>query len=67
MNIQAEEFWSNATAEQRAHVLMNCGWRNHDGRPSPIARRADKRTWDDLSPAMQNILTDRVRRGDCGI
>lgn len=66
-NNPAQEYWDNAPADSRIQVLMNCGWRTNAGKPSPIARNALHKRWDDLTPAMQNVLTDRVRQGTAGI
>ena len=66
-NNPAQEYWDNAPAENRIHLLMNCGWRTHRGAPSPIARKAQRQCWDNLTPAMQRILTTRVQQGDAGI
>ena len=61
MNIQTA--WMNATAEQRKWWMMTCGWRTAKNTPSCIAKAASVRTWEQLSPAIQNVLSRWAQEG----
>ncbi len=65
MNI--ETYWLNATSEQRLWVLRNCDFRTNRGTPSRTAISANYKAWDNLSPAIQNVLTRKAREGVLGV
>lgn len=62
-----QTFWLNADYDQRLAVLRDCDWRTQRGTPSRTAKVAARKVWEDLSPAMQNVLTRKAREGVLGI
>ena len=56
-----ETAWMNATRQQRYWYLYNAGWDVRDLNTNKQARTVARRTWDNLNPDLQTLLTEKAR------
>ena len=56
MEDKIQKYWDNLSILGRQSLLVRCGWRTAKGRPSQIAKKAMYKHWNELTPAMQEVL-----------
>ena len=67
MNQEIETRWDNTSPKNRLYILIDCGWRLNNHKPSRLAYMASTQSWIDLSPSVQNVLKDKNEKGLIGL